>query len=117
MTIHGDYKEPTTAYYSQSFFNPSFAAATIPYLSNRIPYGNPISPKTAQIDDIYNRRIKAIQQQLSQFGSITPAQQESYNDATKAKALQNFATLTDTRMEAAVLKNWEKKIETYIQLA
>ncbi len=123
--IHGDYKEPVK-YYSQSFNHINHNLTTEGNLSlvpdimpSFIRNGAPsaINPKTRQVGDIYNRRLEAIRQQLSQFGSISPAQQASYMDATKAVALQNFAETTEAQMEAKVLKNWERKIENYIQVA
>ena len=74
-------------------------------------------PGSQDIADIYDRRRQAMYQQMSYDGRINPGQKKSYDDATKAKALGNFAELSETQMEVAELKNWEIKIDRIIQAA
>lgn len=74
-------------------------------------------PGGQHIGDIFDRRRQAIFQQMSYAGKLNPGQKKSYDDATKAKALGNFAELTETQMEVAELKNWEIKIDRIIQAA
>lgn len=83
----------------------------------RVAAGSGQYPQGQNISDIYDKRRQTMYQQLSYAGKLNPVQKTSYDDATKAKALGNFAELTDAQMEAAVLKNWEQKINNYIQIA
>jgi hypothetical protein len=74
-------------------------------------------PGAQHLGDRFDRRRTAMYQQMSYAGKLNPGQKKSYDDATKAKALGNFAELTDTQMEVAELKNWEIKIDRIINAA
>lgn len=76
-----------------------------------------LSPGTESIEALYDQRRQAMLQQLSYGGKLNPNNRADYLTTTKTRALGNFADLTDTQMEVAVMKNWEQRINHYIQIA
>jgi len=122
--IHGAYNQEYSFSSRRSSTNhpASYGYATRGYNPvtqgiRRVAAGPGQYPQGQNIGDIYDMRRQTMYQQLSYAGKLNPVQKTSYDDATKAKALGNFAELTDAQMEAAVLKNWEQKINNYIQIA
>ena len=125
MSIHNNYQESKTYNPTQATSSPGYGG----YNGYSVFGANPVAAGIHSVNQAYqgsgtgnlgqmcDMRRMAMIQQMSFAGQMNPNQKAQYDDATKAKALGNFAELTDAQMEVAVLKNWEQKINSFIQIA